>query len=290
MQELRYLSVTLVPSPDIAYSGGRHIELPAAMSALMLNDFLRKAVTAASIIVLASCGTGEPRRTPIGASDEPQVTPFQDRLDALSLPLILPEGRAILVNIPSYELIAFEDGTPVLRSRVIVGKPETRTPRIDTFTSAVIFWPSWRPTPEMIASGEVPDRTFPPGPDNPMGVLAIRLEPGLDVYMHDTNQRYLFAQERRAFSHGCIRVERWAALVAWLLDRDEEWVRAMATGPSTLRATTPFVPVLIRYFRTFPSADGTATIYPDVYSLANGEADFRVPTKNQPVSCRSSPQ
>ena len=262
---------------------------PATKGALMLTSFFRKSVTAAAIIILASCGAGEPRRPPIYASEELQATPFQDRLDALSLPLTLPEGRAILINIPSYELIAFEDGKPALRSRIIVGKPETRTPRIDTFTSAVIFWPSWRPTPEMIASGEVPDRVFPPGPDNPMGVLAIRLEPALDVYMHDTNQRHLFTEEHRAFSHGCIRVERWAALAAWLLDRDEEWVAALATGPSTLRVPTPIVPVIIRYFPVFPSADGTVRSYPDVYSLANGEANFPVATKNHPISCRPIP-
>lgn len=259
------------------------------MGSFSPTRFLRKAVAAAVFFTLISCGATDLAQPPDDVSRVPQATAFQDRLDALSLPLTLPEGRVILINIPSYELIAFEDGAPVLRSRVIVGKPETRTPRIDTFTSAVIFWPSWRPTPDMIASGEVPDRVFPPGPNNPMGVLAIRLEPGLDVYMHDTNQRYLFEQERRAFSHGCIRVESWVELAAWLLDRDEEWIRAMATGPATLSAPTPTVPVLIRYFPVFPSADGTVQTYPDVYSLANSGTDVRRPNKKQLHSCRPNP-
>ena len=63
-------------------------------------------------------------------------------------------GRAILVNIPSYELIAFEDGKPVMRSRVIVGKPATPTPIMETETSVVRFRPTWTPTPDMIRSGK----------------------------------------------------------------------------------------------------------------------------------------
>ncbi len=260
------------------------------MVASKLTNFLNRVMTMCIVVFLVSCGTREPPVTPVVLPDAWQAEPSRDGLDALSPPLALPAGRAILVNIPSYELIAFEDGAPVLRSRIIVGKPETRTPRIDTFTSAVIFWPSWRPTPDMIESGEVPDRIFPPGPDNPMGLLAIRLDPGLSIFMHDTNQRYLFAQERRAFSHGCIRVERWAALAAWLLDRDEDWIRAMAAGPSSLRLDAPRVPVLIRYYRDFPDADGTMRRHPDIYDLTRGDRDVRVLAKSQPLSCRPDPR
>ncbi|MDU8941867.1 L,D-transpeptidase family protein [Ovoidimarina sediminis] len=252
------------------------------MARSIFPRFFRRLLAPALFLILAACGGGgAPEPEPERAAGVAQDMPFQARLDALSLPLTLPEGRAILVNIPSFELIAFEDGVPVLRSRVIVGKPETRTPRMKTYTSAVIFWPSWRPTPEMVASGEVPDRVFPPGPDNPMGVLAIQLEPGLDVFMHDTNQRELFGQPTRAFSHGCIRVERWAALAAWLLERDEASVRAMSAGPVTRRAETGPVPVLIRYFTVFPSEGGGVGVYPDIYGLAGGGTAFGMSTKNR---------
>ncbi len=254
----------------------------------MQTTFIRQALAMAVIVILTSCGSAGPRSPLASVSEEPSASRFQDRLDAIGIPLKLPQGRAILVNIPSYELIAFEDGTPVLRSRVIVGKPETRTPRVDTFTTSVVFWPSWRPTPEMVASGEVPDRIFPPGPGNPMGLLAVTLETNLGIAMHDTNQRYLFAQERRAFSHGCIRVEQWEALAAWLLDRDEDWVRAMVAGSATRRASTPRVPVLIRYFTIFPAADGTIQRYPDIYGLENGEAALQASTKYSALAAARS--
>ena len=236
--------------------------------------FFRGMLTIAIVVALAACGGQAPRPSTQPAPQEQAASPFLDSLTALGIPLALPPGRAILVNIPSYELVALEDGQPVFWSRVIVGKPETRTPRIDTTTSSVVFWPSWRPTPEMVASGEVPDRVFPPGPGNPMGGLAITLDTPLGIAMHDTNQRYLFVRERRAFSHGCIRVQKWDTLAAWLLDRDEDWVRTMAAGPTTQRLAAPRVPVLIRYFTVFPTEGGGIGRYADIYGLGRTGAAF----------------
>lgn len=240
----------------------------------MPNLFLRRLLTLAIFLALAACGGGTPGPSPQLDPQEQAASPFLDKLTALGIPLALPQGRAILINIPSYELVALEDGQPVFWSRVIVGKPETRTPRIDTATRSVVFWPSWRPTPEMVASGEVPDRVFPPGPGNPMGSLAITLDTRLGIAMHDTNQRYLFARERRAFSHGCIRVQKWDTLAAWLLDRDEDWVRALAAGPTTQGLSAPRVPVLIRYFTVFPTEDGGVGRYADIYGLGRTSAAY----------------
>lgn len=246
----------------------------------MPTILFRHVLTLVAIAVLASCGSGEP--PPSSDSDAVDVSEsqFQSKLNALGIPLMLPRGRAILVNVPSYELVALEDGEPVFWSRVIVGKPETRTPRIDTATSSVIFWPSWRPTPEMVASGEVPDRIFPPGPRNPMGLLAITLDTRLGIAMHDTNQRYLFERERRAFSHGCIRVQKWDTLAAWLLDRDEDWVRTLSVGPTTQRLGAPRVPVLIRHFTVFPTEDGAVGRYADVYGLGSTSAAYLTARKS----------
>ena len=230
---------------------------------------VRSIFTMFIIVALASCGTGEPRHSSLSDPESAASGQFQKKLDGLGLPLKLPPGRAILINIPSYELIALEDGVPVFRSPVIIGKPETRTPRIDTATESVIFLPSWRPTPTMVARGEVPDRIFPPGPGNPMGLLVVTLDTHLDIALHDTNQRYLFERDRRAFSHGCIRVQKWEKLAAWLLNRDEEWIQEMVTGSSSRQLGTARVPVLIRHFTVFPKEDGSTGKYADVYGLGN---------------------
>ncbi len=75
-------------------------------------------------------------------------------------------GRFVLVNIPSFELIAFENGDPVLRSRVVVGRRATPTPELETAIVAVKFNPSWTPTPAMMRWEGA--RYMPPGPRNPL--------------------------------------------------------------------------------------------------------------------------
>jgi len=195
-------------------------------------------------------------------------TRFQDQLDRAGIAYQVPTvGKAILVNIPSFELIAFDDGTPVLRSRVIVGAPRHRTPRLSTYVSAVRFRPTWRPTPSMIASGAYSDRVWPAGERNPLGLAAVRLEPGLLVYLHDTNRRELFTEENRALSHGCVRVEQWIALVAFVLDMDAATVTRLANGTRTFDEPAPPIPVTLGYYTRFPDAFGRVAEYADIYVL-----------------------
>ena len=121
----------------------------------------------------------------------------------------------------------------------------------------------------MIASGEYRDRVWPPGPSNPLGLAAIRLEEGLLVYLHDTNHRELFERDYRALSHGCIRVERWDELIAWLLDLDLDTVHHLANGRVTLDVPTPSVPVILGYFTIFPDDAGSPVRFEDVYRLGS---------------------
>ena len=212
-------------------------------------------------ILLASSWQGSARPT------EPA---FQNVLDRYGIPLQLPtEGKFILVNVPAFELLAFEEGVPVLRSRIIVGTPWNKTPLVTTFVSAVRFRPTWRPTPSMVASGEYRDYVRPPGPNNPLGLAAVRLAPGLLVYLHGTNQPELFELERRALSHGCIRVERWDELVAFVLDMDLESVHAYAEGKRTFDIATNPIPVELGYYLAFPDASGKLARYADIYGVGD---------------------
>lgn len=197
---------------------------------------------------------------------------FQQWLDASAIGYTVPAtGKAILVNIPAFELIAFEDALPVWRSRVIVGTLATPTPRLTLLATAVRFRPTWRPTPSMLASGEYVDRLWPPGPNNPLGLAAVQLEPlDLLIYMHDTNRRDLFDRPQRALSHGCIRVQRWDELAAWLLDEDLETVRGWAEGRRTFDVPIAPVPVTLGYFTAFPDDDGQVLHFADVYGLNIG--------------------
>ena len=220
----------------------------------------------ACVAPLNSAGDEAAVRIGIARAD----TPLQRTLDRNGIELSLPaSGRLILVNVAAFELIAIEDGTEAFRSRIIVGKPSTPTPLIDTYVTAVRFRPTWRPTPSMIASGEHQDRIWPPGPDNPLGLAAVRLAPSLLVYLHDTNRRDLFAEDDRALSHGCIRVERWARLVAWVLDMPLSEVWRRANGDTTHDVPAPKIPVLIRSYTQFPDKSGEIIRYPRLYHHAS---------------------
>ena len=175
------------------------------------------------------------------------------------------EGKAIFINIPSYELVAFQDGKEVMRSKVIVGSPKNPTPNLTANTSVVRFRPTWTPTPEMIREEGMSPETRPPGRSNPLGLLAIRLDPGMLIYLHDTNNRKLFDREKRALSHGCIRVERWDEVAAFVLGIPVDEVHEYANGRRTFDMDTEGVPVVVRYETLFPDAFGEMQEYADVY-------------------------
>jgi murein L,D-transpeptidase YcbB/YkuD len=138
---------------------------------------------------------------------------------------------------------------------------------METYVRAVTFRPTWRPTPDMVASGEYRDRVWPAGRRNPLGLAAVRLEPGLLVYLHDTNRRDLFDREQRSMSHGCIRVQRWEEVVAWVLDIPEDEVRRYSEGSRTFDMAAEPIPVILGYYTVFPDDAGNPVRCEDVYGL-----------------------
>ncbi len=172
------------------------------------------------------------------------------------------QGRFVLVNIPDFELVALEDGRPVLRSRVIVGKPATATPQLLSSMYAVKFNPSWTPTPAMVRAEGA--RPAPPGPNNPLGQILFELDNDRLIYLHDTNDRSLFDRADRALSHGCVRVQRARALAAWALRTTEREVAEMiATGATrTVPLSTP-IPVLLSNDLRFPKETPEANTHSD---------------------------
>ena len=117
----------------------------------------------------------------------------------------------------------------------------------------------------MVKSGKYRPGTRPAGKRNPLGYLAIRLHPGSLIYLHGTNKPKLYERDRRALSHGCVRVERWDEVAAWVLDLSVDGVHQHAYGRRTFDMQTSGVPVLIRYFTDMPDANGVMQTYADVY-------------------------
>jgi murein L,D-transpeptidase YcbB/YkuD len=58
------------------------------------------------------------------------------------------------------------------------------------------------------------------GDDNALGIFKFNFNNRYSVYLHDTNQRYLFGNDNRALSHGCVRVQKWEALAFYIAHSD----------------------------------------------------------------------
>lgn len=122
---------------------------------------------------------------------------------------------------------------------------------------------------EALARGELRVRQRP-GPRNALGGIKFVLPNDMDVYLHHTPSVRLFAQSRRDFSHGCIRVEAPVELARFVLAGQQEWneeriLAAMAAGtPSTVRLARP-LPVVVFYTTALVEDDGRVLFLPDIY-------------------------
>ncbi|MFN3657501.1 MAG: murein L,D-transpeptidase [Pseudolabrys sp.] len=141
-------------------------------------------------------------------------------------------GRAyVMINIPDYTLKVVRDNQVVWRTKIVVGKPQTPTPLLTAAMDNVVVNPSWY-VPQSIIQNELlplyasdpnifdrmglevkrgPDGHInvvqPPGMANALGRIKFNFPNKYQVYLHDTPEKRLFAHEKRAFSHGCMRVE-----------------------------------------------------------------------------------
>lgn len=113
--------------------------------------------------------------------------------------------------------------------------------------------------------------TQPSGGDNVLGNVKFRFPNKHDVYMHDTVQKHLFANSRRAESHGCIRVQNPRRFAEVLLAEDKGWdVETVgqywsgrgAGGEVTLDR---HIPVHMTYFTARVNDQGKLQTYGDVY-------------------------
>ena len=111
-----------------------------------------------------------------------------------------------------------------------------------------------------------------PGPDNALGTLKLVFPNEYNVYLHDTPAHGLFKKEQRAFSHGCIRMDRPAEMVAWVLGGAEKgWSLArvneiIAGRKRQVVVLDQPVPVYILYRTAYvDSADNALYFYEDVY-------------------------
>jgi murein L,D-transpeptidase YcbB/YkuD len=239
-----------------------------AATARPLRTILTLAALASALVNAAcvSTETAPPVAAGPVAAAEPPPSAYVSMLRSQGVETAIPpHGKFILVNIPSFELIALQDGVPVLRSRVVVGKPAAPTPELLSSMFAIQFNPAWTPTPLMIRNEGL--HYMPPGPQNPLGRMMFDLDNDEFIYLHDTNEKGLFKREQRALSHGCVRVEQARALAAWSLGVSEQEIDAMVARGTTYSVPLPeIIPVSLVYYTRFPDEGGQVVSYSNLYA------------------------
>lgn len=230
----------------------------------------RAALAVASILVLAACVPGGTQQTASLPAPEqpapPPLSPFVQAMRDAGVNVAIPaRGKFILVNIPSYELIAFQDGAPVIRSKVVVGAAGTSTPELLSNMYAIKYNPDWTPTPSIVRNEA--SVYIPSGPRSPLGRLKLELDNDQAIYLHDTPQKSYFGRDKRALSHGCVRVQQVRELAAWAdgvsVDEIDGKIR---TGRMYTERLPEEIPVYIGYFTRFPDEFNQPVNHPDVYA------------------------
>lgn len=175
------------------------------------------------------------------------------------LPEKMP-SKYIWVNTSANYLQVMNGDKVDLSSKVICGKAKTRTPLLNSAVSVIITYPQWVPPPSIVGKEILPAVKKNPGylarkgfslvdskgnevdpytvdwskyskgipyrvvqgsgDANSLGIMKFHFDNKYSVYLHDTNQRYLFANAMRSLSHGCVRVQEWQQLAFYLFRND----------------------------------------------------------------------
>jgi L,D-transpeptidase YcbB len=110
-----------------------------------------------------------------------------------------------------------------------------------------------------------------PGDTNSLGLVKIIFPNPENVYLHGTDAPELFSQDVRDFSHGCIRVEKPADLVAWVLRNNPGWdlerVKATMNGEKNNLQVNLLtrIPVLIVYGTATVNEENQIRFFDDIY-------------------------
>ena len=188
--------------------------------------------------------------------------------------------RYVLVNVPEFRLDAYDSGQKQLEMKVIVGQEyeDKATPVFSDSMEFVIFRPYWNITPDIAAKEVFPKVAADPGyldandmeeysdhgrravrqrpgPKNALGFVKFIFPNDYNIYFHDTPNHELFKKDVRAFSHGCIRLEKPAELAQWVLGWPLDKVQEAMNGADNHQVNLPKkLPVYITYFTTYVNA------------------------------------
>ena len=205
------------------------------------------------------------------------------------------ETNLITVNLPEFVLHVFEGKTKKFDMNVVVGKEGHNTTIFTGNLNQIVFSPYWNvpydivekeilpsiekdpdylEKNEMEKVGEPVDGTPTirqlPGPKNSLGKVKFLFPNSFDIYFHDTPAKSLFNKDKRAYSHGCIRLSDPVKMANYLLRNQPEWTpekidEAMNSGEEQFVKVKDPVPVLITYNTAWVDEKGMLNFRDDIY-------------------------
>jgi murein L,D-transpeptidase YcbB/YkuD len=205
----------------------------------------------------------------------------------------------VIVNLADFTLRLMHDGKVYWQTRIVDGKPEMPTPIMQAEMKYITINPTWNVPPSIVNHeylpalqqdptvldrmglkvGKNPDGSVhiwqPPGDKNALGRIRFNFPNKFLVYQHDTPDKYLFANDKRAYSHGCMRVQdpqKYAEMLLSLVRPNDgyslERIKKMIDGGGEQDIQFPasaYVPVNLTYQTAFVDDDGKLQFRDDVY-------------------------
>ncbi|AXY76811.1 hypothetical protein D3H65_23680 [Paraflavitalea soli] len=205
-----------------------------------------------------------------------------------------PSGSLIWVNIPAFKLYVQDGSKQLFNMDIVVGKEGHSTVMFSGNLNQVVFSPYWN-LPENIVKKEVlpqieknshylaennmevtgeedgvPVIRQLPGDKNQLGKIKFLFPNRFNIYFHDTPFKELFNKDKRAFSHGCIRLREPVKLAEYLLVDQPEWTpakidSAMNSGKEKYVRVKDPVPVLIYYYTAWVDENNQLQFREDIY-------------------------
>jgi len=205
-----------------------------------------------------------------------------------------PSGNLIVVNIPEFVLHVYEGKQKAFDIDVVVGKEGHNTMMFNGDLNQVVFSPYWNVPPSIVAKEILPaieknpnyiakenmeitgnDDGLPvvrqkPGAGNALGKVKFLFPNSFNIYFHDTPAKSLFEKDKRAYSHGCIRLREPEKFANYVLRNQPEWTpekisEAMNSGDEKYVKVKDPIPVVITYYTAWVDDNGRLNFREDIY-------------------------
>jgi len=205
-----------------------------------------------------------------------------------------PKGNLIVVNIPEFVLHVYEGSKKVFDIVVVVGKESHNTMMFNGDLNQVVFSPYWNVPPSIVRNeilpgmnrnsnylgsqnmeitgneDELPVIRQLPGPGNALGKVKFLFPNSFNIYFHDTPAKSLFNKDKRAYSHGCIRLKEPEKMANYVLRDQPEWTpekisEAMNSGEEKYVKVKNPIPVVVTYYTAWVDENGQLNFREDIY-------------------------